>query len=171
MGFIDVQYNLSLDGRNILSPSQTTWVPICFAFQHLQILKKKVQQSVIRLPYFIQFYTWLALRKEFWKTLNYSNAYGRGILMIYILFRNMEKIDILRQCNETLNGFHLIIKFTAEWSKEEINFLGANLRLRYRQLETDLHIKPTNTHQLLDSISCHPYHFHKSILHSQQFEI
>ena len=114
LGFIDVQYNLSLDGRNILSPSQTTWVPICFAFQHLQILKKKVQQSVIRLPYFIQFYTWLALRKEFWKTLNYSNAYGRGILMIYILFRNMEKIDILRQCNETLNGFHLIIKFTAE---------------------------------------------------------
>ena len=59
------------------------------------------------------------------------------------------------------------IKFTAEWSKEEINFLDVNVRLRNRQLETDLHITPTNTHQILDSTSCHPYHCKKSIPYSQ----
>ena len=37
----------------------------------------------------------------------------------------------------------------------------------FRQLETDLHIKPTDTHQFPDSTSCHPYHCKKSISYSQ----
>ena len=36
-----------------------------------------------------------------------------------------------------------------------------------RQLETDLHKKPTDTHQFLDSTSCHPYHSKKSMPYSQ----
>ena len=75
--------------------------------------------------------------------------------------------DSLKQFIETLNACHPTIKFTAEWSKEEINFLDVNVRLRNRQLETDLHIKPTDTHQFLDSTSCHPYHCKKSIPYSQ----
>ena len=36
------------------------------------------------------------------------------------------------------------------------------------ETETDLHIKPTDTHQFLDSKSCHPYHCSKkSIPYSQ----
>ena len=66
--------------------------------------------------------------------------------------------DSLKQFIETLNAFHPTIKFTAEWSREEINFLDVNVRLRNRQLETDLHIKLTDTHQFLDSTFCHPYH-------------
>ena len=58
--------------------------------------------------------------------------------------------DSLKQFNETLNVFHPTIKFTAEWSREEINFLDVNVRLRNRQLETDLYIKPNDTHQFLD---------------------
>ena len=50
---------------------------------------------------------------------------------------------------------------------EEINFLDVNIRLRNRQLETDLHTKPTDTYQFLDSTSCHPYHCKKSIPYSQ----
>ena len=42
-----------------------------------------------------------------------------------------------------------------------------NVSLRNRQLETDLHIKPTGTHQFLDSTSCHPYHCNKSIPYIQ----
>ena len=75
--------------------------------------------------------------------------------------------DSLKQFTETLNACHSTIKFTAEWSKEEINFLDVNVRLRNRQLETDLHIKPIDTHQVLDSISCHPYHCKKNIPYSQ----
>ena len=54
-----------------------------------------------------------------------------------------------------------------EWSNEEINFLDVRIRLRNRQLETNLHIKPTETYQFLDSISCHPYYCKKGIPYSQ----
>ena len=46
-------------------------------------------------------------------------------------------------------------------------FMPVKVRLRNSQLETDLHIKPTDTHQFLDSTSCHPYHCKKSIPYSQ----
>ena len=46
----------------------------------------------------------------------------------------------LKQFIETLNACHRTIKFTAEWSKEEVNFLDINIRLRNKQFETDLHI-------------------------------
>ena len=59
--------------------------------------------------------------------------------------------DFLKQFIETFNAFHPTIKFTKEWSREEINFLDVNVRLRNRQLETDLRIKPTDTHQFLDN--------------------
>ena len=75
--------------------------------------------------------------------------------------------DSSKQFIEILNACHPPIKFTAEWSKEVINFLDVNVRLRNRQLESGLHIKLTNTHQFLDSISCHPYHCKKSISYSQ----
>ena len=48
-----------------------------------------------------------------------------------------------------------------------INVLDVNVRLRNRQLETDLHIKPTDTHQFLDSTSCQLYHCKKSTPYSQ----
>ena len=84
---------------------------------------------------------------------------------IFFLWEHGE--DSSKQFIETLNACHPTIKFTVEWSKEEINFLDVNVRLRNRQLETDLHIKPTDTHQFLDSTSCHPYHCKKSIPYSQ----
>ena len=46
-------------------------------------------------------------------------------------------------------------------------FMPVKVRLRNSQLETDLHIKPTDTHQFLDSTSCHPCHCKKSIPYSQ----
>ena len=75
--------------------------------------------------------------------------------------------DSLKQFIERLNVCHPTSKFTAEGSKEEINFLDVNLRLKNSQLETDLHIKPTGTHQFLDWTSSHPYHCKKSIPYSQ----
>ena len=51
--------------------------------------------------------------------------------------------------------------------KRKENILAVNIRLRNRQLETDLYIKPTKTHQILDSTSCHPYHCKKPIPYCQ----
>ena len=41
-----------------------------------------------------------------------------------------------------LNTFHPTIKFTAEYSKETINFLDINVRLVEGRLMTDLFLKP-----------------------------
>ena len=49
-----------------------------------------------------------------------------------------------------------ILLRNGQWKKQ--TFLHVSVRSRNRQLETDLRIKPTDTLQLLDSRSCHPYH-------------
>ena len=82
-----------------------------------------------------------------------------------ILFTWEHGEDSLKQFIETLNAFHLTINLTAEWSRDV--FLDVNIRLRNRQLKTGQHIKPTDTHQILYSTSCHLYHCKKSIPYSQ----
>ena len=54
--------------------------------------------------------------------------------------------------------FHSTIKFTAEYSKEEVNFLDINTKLIHGKFKTDLFVKPTATRQFLDLTTCHPYH-------------
>ena len=63
---------------------------------------------------------------------------------------------------EQVNMFHSTIKFTVEYSTEEVNFLDLNIKLIDGEL-TDLFVKPTDTHQFLDPTSCHPYHSKKGI--------
>ena len=67
--------------------------------------------------------------------------------------------------------FHSTIKFTAEYSKEEVNFLDVNIKLIDGELKTDLFVKPTDTHQFLDPTSCHPYHCKKGIPYSQALRL
>ena len=68
---------------------------------------------------------------------------------------------------DQVNLFHPTIKFTAECSKEEVNFLDLNIKLIDGELKTDLFVKPTDTHQFLDPTSSHPYHCKKGIPYSQ----
>ena len=46
---------------------------------------------------------------------------------------------------------------TAQCSKEKINFLDVNVRLRNKKLEIVSHVKPTDIDKFLDSTSCHPF--------------
>ena len=48
---------------------------------------------------------------------------------------------------------NITFTFTVEWSGEELNFLDVNVKLKDRQLETEVH-----THQVLDTTSCHSYY-------------
>ena len=64
--------------------------------------------------------------------------YWRYIGDIFFIWKHRE--NSLKQLIETLNAFQPTMKFTAEWSREEINFLDVNIRLKNRQLEADLHI-------------------------------
>ena len=70
-----------------------------------------------------------------------------------------------------LNIFHPTIKFTAEYSKEPINFLDVNVRLVEGKLMTDLFVKPTDIQQFLDTSSSHPYHCKKGIRCSQALRL
>ena len=70
-----------------------------------------------------------------------------------------------------LNSFHPTIKFTAEYSKETINFLDLNIRLGGGELMMDLFVKPTDTHQFLDPSSSPPYHCKKGIPYSQALRL
>ena len=67
--------------------------------------------------------------------------------------------------------FHSTIKFPAEYSKEEVNFLDVNIKLMDGKLKADLFVKPTDTHQFLDPTSCHPYQCQKGIPYGQAFRI
>ena len=71
-----------------------------------------------------------------------------------------------KQLIETLNAFHPNVKFTAEWSEKEMHFLAVNVTLRNWLLETGLYIKPTSTHQFLDSTSWHSHYCNKSLPYS-----
>ena len=64
----------------------------------------------------------------------------------------------LRLFVENLNSYQTTIKFTATWSSEEIIFLDTRIYTKNDWLKTDLHVKPTDTHQYLQADSCHPRH-------------
>ena len=53
---------------------------------------------------------------------------------------------------------HPTIKFIAEWSKTSINFLDVTVSLIERVIEADLYVTPTESHQYLQSSSCHRFH-------------
>ena len=59
---------------------------------------------------------------------------------------------------ETLNQYHPTIKFTVSWSLTEVSFLDTKVFVGDGKVLTDLHIKPTDTHQYLERKSCHPEH-------------
>ena len=63
-----------------------------------------------------------------------------------------------------LNNYHASIKYTSEWSLRSIPFMDTKAFL---ENYTDLHCKPTNTHQYLMWSSCHPRQGKKSIPYSQ----
>ena len=96
-------------------------------------------------------------------------TWWRYIDDIFMLWQHGEKE--LENFLEFLNCFHPTIKFTADYSREEIHFLDVSVRKTNKQLVTDLYIKPTDTHQYLHASSCHVYHSKKSIPYSQALRL
>ena len=88
---------------------------------------------------------------------------------IFMLWQHGEKE--LEQILEFLNCYHPTIKFVANYSQEEINFLDISVWKTNNQLAPDLYIQPTNTHQYLHANSCHVYHSKKSIPYSQALRL
>ena len=79
---------------------------------------------------------------------------------------------------EKLNGFidylnnaHDTIKFTNKWSEHEIEFLDVKVLNESGVLETDVFIKPTDSHQYLHHSSCHPGACKRSIPFAQAMRL
>ena len=66
---------------------------------------------------------------------------------------------------------HPTIKFIAEWSKTSVNFLDVTVSLMEEVTKTDLYVKPTYSHQYLQSSLCHPFHCKKGIPYSQALKL
>ena len=111
-------------------------------------------------PYSILFMAELE-EKILEKVDNKPYLWWRYIDDIFFIWEHGE--EKLRNFVETLNEFHPTIKFTAEWSQKSINFFDVTVSLIAGKTETDLYVKPTDSHQYLHSSSCHPYHCNKSI--------
>ena len=92
------------------------------------------------------------------------SVWWRYIDDIFFIWEHGE--ESLQEFINEINSFHPTIKFTADWSKEKVNFLDVEVTLKNSVLSTDLFVKPTDTHQFLDPTSCHPYHCKKGIPYS-----
>ena len=68
---------------------------------------------------------------------------------------------------KSLNEFDSTIKLTVDNSEKSTEFLDVTINIKNGVLKTGLFVTPTNTHQYLESYSCHPYHCKKGILYSQ----
>ena len=97
------------------------------------------------------------------------SASWRYIDDVYLIWTHGE--EELQKFIDYSNASHHSIKFTAEWSKESINFLDTRVIKKDNTLVTDLYTKPTDTHQLLHRSSCHPYHTKKGIPYGQALRI
>ena len=75
--------------------------------------------------------------------------------------------ESLKEFINEIKSFHPAIKFTADWSKEKVNFLDVEVTPKNGVLSANLFVKPTDTHQFLDPTCCHPHHCKKGIPYSQ----
>ena len=70
-----------------------------------------------------------------------------------------------------LNKKHPTIKFTAEWSKTQTNFLDVTVCLENGKIKRDFYVKPIDTNQRLHSSLCHPCYCGKGIPYSQTLRL
>ena len=62
-------------------------------------------------------------------------------------------------------------KKNINWSKISINFLDVIVSITKGIIETDLYVKPTDSHQYLLWSSCHPFYCKKGIPYSQALRL
>ena len=118
----------------------------------------------------IVFFIWLISRKNCWNFLRKKTmTWWRYIDDIFVIWEHGE--ESLRDFTDHVNFFHATITFTAQYSKEKVNFLDLTIKLIDERLKTDLFVKLTDTNQILDPTSSHPYLCKKGIPYSQALRL
>ena len=97
------------------------------------------------------------------------HLWWRYIDDIFFLWEQGE--EKLKSFIDNISKMHPIIKFTADWAKRSVNFLDVTASIAEGIIETDLYVKPTDSHQYLLSSSCHPFYCKKGIPYSQALRL
>ena len=97
------------------------------------------------------------------------HTWWRYIDDIFIIWTEGE--ESLKDFINYLNGAHRTIKFTSKWSYQEVEFLDVKVVNESGKLETDVYIKPTDSHQYLHRVSCHPNSCKKGIPYAQALRL
>ncbi|PIK60735.1 hypothetical protein BSL78_02299 [Apostichopus japonicus] len=74
-------------------------------------------------------------------------------------------------CQSMTDNMYCTIKFTSDYSHQQVNFLDVTVRKEHGSLSTDLYTKPTDTHQYLHFSSCHHRHCKSGIAYSQALRL
>ena len=88
--------------------------------------------------------------------------------MFFIWTNCEEKLNLFLK---DLNEFHPNLKFTYQTSHNSVNFLDLHINLKDGAIFTDLHIKPTDGHQIVHDKSSHPSQIKNSIPYNQASRI
>jgi hypothetical protein len=81
-------------------------------------------------------------------------------------------VDSLQEFLAHLNSCHRTIKFTSEYSTQQVTFLDTVAKVdENMRLYTDLYCKPTDSHNYLLYDSAHPTHLKKSLPYSQLLRV
>ena len=104
---------------------------------------------------------------------------GKAKFKPYLWWRYIDEIFFLWEHGEEklksfidkINKMHPTTKFTADWSKTSIIFLDVTVSITKGIRETDLYVKPTDSHQYFLSSSCHPFYYKKGIPYSQALRL
>ena len=88
---------------------------------------------------------------------------GKAEFKSYLWWRYIDDIFFLwEHGEEKLKSFiDNINKMPADWSKTSINFLDVTVSIAEGVIETDLYVKPTDSHQYRLLSSCHPFYCKK----------
>ena len=97
------------------------------------------------------------------------HTWWRYIDDIFIIWTEGE--DSLRDFIDYLNSAHRTIKFTSKWSYKEVEFLDVKVINDSGKLETDVYIKPTDSHQYLHQASCHRNFCNRGIPYAQALRL
>ena len=78
----------------------------------------------------------------------------------------------LREFLNCINSYHNTIKYTWDWSMSQVSFLDVTISKDVGgSVFTDVYSKPTDTHQYLESSSCHPRHVKQAIPYGQALRL
>ena len=112
--------------------------------------KAELEEAIRRKPNFKPYLQWSYVDDIFF-------LYGNGEEKLTSLINDSNKISPT-------------IKFTAEWWRAS-NFLDVSVPIAEGIIETDLHAKPTKSHQYLLSPSYDPFYYNKGMPYSHTLRV